>query len=215
MRPFCAVVRILLSGWNMDLKRVRLLIVPVVFSSAWACSGSEPRQAGDGGVGQDVSPDQTPDALPEAPTSDGPPGPDVSQTGEAANFDRFELHYYSELGTGCPGSCDNVTIIQRNNVAGVLNLTTLCNGVAPESETSVVARLATRSDVLGTLFDPSLCRRRGDRTEEMIVRLVDGRTISNTYSAGCPGAAFEELRTAANQLRTKYCKPLRDAGTGD
>jgi hypothetical protein len=192
--------------------RVRLLVLPVVFSSLSACSGQEPRQAGDGGVGQDVSPGQTPDALPEAPTSDGPPGPDVSQTW-AANLYQFELHYHSELGPGCPGSCNNATIIQREIVAGVLNLTTLCNGAAPESETAIVAELATRLDVLSTLFDPNLCQRKGDRIEEMIVRLVDGRTISNTYSAGCPGAAFEELRTATNKLREKYCKPLPAAGT--
>jgi hypothetical protein len=193
--------------------RVRLLVLPVVFSSLSACSGEEPRQAGDGGVGQDVSPGQTPDLLPDAPTSDGPSGPDVLQTG-VANFDRFELHYHSELGPGCPGTCDGATIIDRHVVTGVLNLTTICNGAAPETETAIVAGLATRSDVLSTLFDPNLCRSKGDRIEEMIVRLVDGRTISNSYSAGCPGAAFEELRTAANQLREKYCKPLPDAGTG-
>jgi hypothetical protein len=202
-----ALVRFVLARRPMQAKRTKTLFAAVVLlGGVGACSSGRraglPAGAGapSGTDAGDAGGDSTP--------------PDVAVLVGPADFDTFELHYYSELGAGCEaGACDNATIIQRNDVATSLNGASLCSVLVPTSDTALVADLATRPEVLSTLRDPNLCRDgSGSTLEKMVVRLHDATIIVNTYSAGCPGAAFEQLRTDVRRLRQTYCGQRADGG---
>jgi hypothetical protein len=121
----------------------------------------------------------------------------------ADNFQSLELDAYSYFARGSlSGTIEHDAVFTNSSAA----VDAACSVAADPADISAFAARATAPEVLAALAKPGACQDTVDGSQELILRLRDGRILGVLNTYGCPAdSPLGGLADEAIRVIQKYC----------